>query len=119
LRVENPTLLQSPSVTIRVAQAGAGAPGGTGAAAPTVIAPPTSVAAPFLGNCKVYGRGFQVGATLTLTDLGTGAATTQGLLFVSPGEVWWPLLYPRPGSYEARIQNPGGAPGAAWPFTVR
>ena len=86
---------------------------------PALLAPPLSVAAPFVGNCKVYGRGFLPGATLQLTDLSSGVATTTGLLFVSSGEVWWPLFYPRPGSYEARIVNADGGVSAPWPFLVR
>jgi hypothetical protein len=120
LRVENPTLLSSTPVTLKVATAGSSGSGGaSGAPAPQLLAPPTSVGAPFLGNLKIYGQAFAVGARVELTDVASGAMTATEVLYVSPGEVWWELVYPPAGSYQAVLRNPDGQATPGWPFQVQ
>lgn len=115
LAVMNPTFATSKAVTITVGVPSA--PAGT-LAAPTLAYTQTSVAAPFVGSVRVYGKGFLPGAVLELKDTATGTIAVTPLVFVGSSEVWWMLVYPASGSYEATLRNPDGQATTSWPFSV-
>jgi len=115
LQVTNSTtLLTSTAVTITV---GAPASPGPGFAAPGLVYAQPSVASPFLGTVRVFGSDFLPGAVLELTD-SSGNTTSTPLLFVASDEVWWVLVYPSTGTYQALVRNPDGQATPSWAFTV-
>lgn len=113
LTVSNPTFLSSTPLTLSV-----GAATATAGAAPQVSLP-TSVAAPFAGSVHIVGNGILQGATAELRANGSAMAQSTSLILVSTQEAMWTLVYPTPGTYEARIVNPGGAASPWTTFTVR
>lgn len=115
LQVVDPLLRASPPLTLTI---GAAAPPGTPQPAPTLVYAQSSVASPFLGTVRVFGTNFLPGAVLELTDTKSGAKTTTPLIFLASDEVWWMLVYPGRGSYEALVRNPDGQATPSWSFTV-
>lgn len=113
ITISNPSFLSSTPLILTVGQAPT-----TGTTTPTAYGP-GSLASPFVGSVHLTGSDIESGAEVELRPLGGATLSKTPLVRVSSNEAWWTLIYPTPGSYEARVVNPNGAAGAWWSFDVQ